>query len=339
MEKFYRAILKNAWTISWKNKWLWILGFFAAIIGNGSVYEALLRGFNNVSEGRSVFYTFSEYAEAGIFGSFSWASFSALWQSDPTAFGTGLFTLVVALCVIAILITFGVIGQGAVVAGVIGTDQKKKTDFRKSFHVGVEKFWSILKLNVITKIILLGLLVSLSYLVSFIVFNSVAMSLFVYVLAFIVFVILEIIIYFLTIYGITFIILRDVRPLVALRKAWKLFSKHALLNLEMGFLLFLINIIVGFVFIVVNFIILSPLLVLYLLFLFSGSKLAALIVVMIMIMLFACLMIIVGSWWSTYQLGVWSLLFEKLDTTDAKSKIQRWFESVKNKNKSKKIRK
>ena len=336
MEKFYRSILTNAWKINLRNKWLWLLGLFAAIIGNGSVYEALLRGFNNISEGRSVFYTFREYVESGVFGMFSWAKISALWQTDPSAFGMSMFYMIVMICLIAILITIGVIGQGALIAGVIGIDQKKKVRLKNAFHVGVEKFWPILELNVITKIFLLGVLIFLAYLASLIVFASSVFNIFIYVLSFIVFVILGIIIYFLTIYGTAYIILRNLGPWSALKKAWKLFTKNVMLNLEMGFLLFILNIVVGILFFIANFIIISPIFVIYVLFLFAGAKIIPAVLMIIMILVFVVVMLVVGSWWSSFQLGTWALLFEKLDSSDAKSKIQRWFENVKTRRKKRK---
>ena len=41
---FYRNILKQAWKITWRNKYLWWLGIFAALLGNGGEFEIL---FNN----------------------------------------------------------------------------------------------------------------------------------------------------------------------------------------------------------------------------------------------------------------------------------------------------
>ncbi len=338
METIYRLILRKALKISWKNKWLWVLGFFAAVIGNGSVYEALLRGFNNISEGRSVFYTFREYLESGIFGMISWAKLSALWESDASAFGLGIFTILLMMCLLAILITLGVIGQGGVVSAVINLDEDKKPSMKSSFRVGVERFWPILELNVMTKVVLLGFLLFLAYLVSLLTFTSEAAYNFVYVLAFIVFVILGIIIYFLTIYGTAYVILRGKGSFGALKSAWRLFSKHVLLNLEMGLLLFVVNIVVAILFFLLNFMILSPIFVLYLLFLFSGVKIITSILMFIMLVIFAVTIFAVGSWWSSFQLGVWAILFEELELKGGKSKVQRWFELAGEKIKSKKAK-
>jgi hypothetical protein len=38
----YRSILKRAWEISWKFKYLWFFGLFAALLGNGGEFEIIL---------------------------------------------------------------------------------------------------------------------------------------------------------------------------------------------------------------------------------------------------------------------------------------------------------
>ena len=42
---FYRTILKQAWSLTWRHKYLWWFGIFAALLGNGGEFEIL---FNNV---------------------------------------------------------------------------------------------------------------------------------------------------------------------------------------------------------------------------------------------------------------------------------------------------
>jgi len=326
MESFYRQILKKAFWLTWKNRWLWVLGFFAAIIGNGGVYEALIRGFNNISEGRSVFNTFQEYVESGVFGMLSWAKLGALWQSDTSAFGITIFSLLAILCVLAVMITLGVIGQGAVISGIIGLDEKEPMKFKSSFRMGVDRFWPVIEINVITKVVLLGFLLLLAYFASLIVVASSAVNIFIYVLSFIIFLIFGIIIYFITIYGTAYVILRRKSVGEALRAAWHLFRSHVLLNLEMGLILFILNVVVAALFFIGCFVILSPLFVLYFLFLVAGSSLVASLLMAIMVLLFVVAMLLVGSWWSTFQLGVWALLFEKLELSGGKSKVLRLYE-------------
>jgi len=209
---------------------------------------------------------------------------------------------------------------------VIAVDEKRKISLKESFKIGVDKFWPILELNVITKVILLGILVFLAYLASLIVFTSSAANMFIYVLSFIIFIVLGIIIYFLTIYGTAFVILRDRNAFAGLKDAWHIFTKNVLLNLEVGLLLFIINLLVVLAFVMLNFIVLSPFVLLYFIFLVSSMKICASIITLLMLVVFLIIMVLVGSWWSTFQLGVWAILFEQLAFGGVKSKTQRLFE-------------
>lgn len=336
MGPYYRPILKRAWRITLRNKWLWFLGFFAAFIGNGSIYEALLRSFNNVSEGRSVFYTLKEYSQTGVAGMISWDNLRALWASDAGAFGMGIFTIVLLLSVFALLISLGVISQAGVIKGVIDTDQKKRTGLKKAFGIGVDRFWPVLELNVITKVILFGLLLLIAYFASLIQFSGELANNILYIVSFVVFIVLGIIIYFLTVYGTAYVVLRKQGPFSALKKAWRLFKKNVVLNLEMGLLLFVISIVVALMFFLLCFFVLAPFVLLYFIFLLSGTKAAMMFMGTLMIILFLVILVLVGSWYAAFQLGAWSILFEELEVKGGKSKTRRVYEGLKGKKKKKK---
>ena len=335
MQPFYRLIFKRILSVSWKNKWLWVLGFFAAIIGNGSVYESLIRSFNNISEGRSALYTLREYAESGIFGMLSWDNFVSLWQADSAAFGMNLLGLVVFLCIMAVIITLGVICQGALIRGVVDVDQGKKTTLKQSFKIGVERFWAIFELNIITKVVFFGLLMLLVYLVYLIPSISLAWNMFIYIVSFLIFIIIGIIIHFITIYGTAYIVLRKQGVFEALNNAWKIFMKHIVLNIEMGVLLFLLNIIFAIVFMIALFVVLAPVVLLYFLLAMVGTKIGMMIALLLGLIIFFIAVVLAGSWWTTFQLGSWAILFEELVLKGGKSKIVRLLEHTKGKIKRK----
>jgi len=333
MMPYYRPILKRAWQISVKNKWLWACRFFCCFIGNGGVYEALVRSFNNMAEGRSVFYTLREYAQSGVLSMVSWEKMKMLWQMDAGAFGLSVFTLLVVLAVLALMISFGVICQGALIRGFIDLDQNKKVEPKKCFKIGVERFWPILELNVITKVILLGFLVMLSYFASLIKVDNAVWQQVIYIVSFVVFIVLSIIIYFLTIYGVAYTVLRKRSALESLSRAWGLFKRNVVLNLEMGLLLFLINFFVAALFTIASFLMLAPLVLLYFLFLLAGAKIGMLVIALFAAILFAVLLVLVGSWYAVFQLGSWAVLFEELEEKGGKSKIRRIIEHLKTRKK------
>jgi len=329
MYPFYRLILKRALSISWKNKWLWGLAFFAAFIGNGSVYEALIRSFNNLSEGNSAFFVLKEYTQMGLVGLASLSNLKSLWQTDPSAFGITILTTILFLCVLALLISFAVIGQGGVIRSIVSIDQGKGASLKSGIKHGVERFWPILEVNVIGKLILFGVLLFVMYLASLIHFENGVANLIVYIVSFSIFIIFGIIIYFLTIYGTAFVILREDNAFRGLKEAWQIFVKSPLLNLEMGLLLFIANIFVAIAFFLAAFVLLAPFLLVYIIFVFAGWAGGMTVMSTFITLLFITLLILLGSWYSTFQLGAWAILFEELALNGGKSKIVRVYEHVK----------
>lgn len=324
---FYRKIIHRAFRISWKNPWLWLFGFFAAFIGNGSVYEALFRGLNNLSEGRSVFDTLREYADSGVLSLISWAKFTTLWHGDLSGLILSVLFLLLFICIVALLIGLGVICQAGVIHSVVAIDEKKKVSFKHSFKAGLEHFWPVLELNVFTKVILLGIVFLLVYIVWQLAPHNVAM----YTIATIIFVLLGIVIYFLTVYGTAFIVLRRRSAFVALKYAWHLFRHNVVLNLEMGLLLFIFNVLLIIGFFAAGFILMSPFFLLYMIFALAGIKLGATILAGILVIVAIIFIFFVGAWWSTFQLGAWALLFEELVLKGGKSKLRRAWEYLKGK--------
>ncbi|MBU1131871.1 hypothetical protein KKC32_01275 [Patescibacteria group bacterium] len=331
MIPFYRVILKRALNISWKNKWLWILGFFAAFLGNSTVYEALLRSLNNLSENKSIFSVFKEYGQLGIIGLLSWNNLKVLWQSDPTSFGISLFVILAFLSTVALLICASIISQGGLIRSSILLDSGVKVKFKDAFSAGIKYFWRILGVNFITKIIFFGILLLFAYLVSLLSFNNQVVSLLIYIFAMIIFVVLGIIIYFLTVYGTAFVVLRDKKVVVALKEAWHVFSRHVVLNMEMGLILFVINILAACAFFIGAFIALAPSIILYVIFIFAGFAAGVKAMAIIILIVFLTLLVLLGAWYYSFQVSAWSILFEELALRGGKSKILRVYEQLKGK--------
>jgi len=325
MIPFYRVILKKALALSYRYKWLWFFGFFAAFIGNGSMYEALLRTLNNLSTGESPFLVFKDYAKMGVLAMLSPENIRSLWQSDSAAFGMLILAAVCYFAAVGILLILAVIGQGASVSGAVLLDQGKHLSFRDGFRLGTKHFGAVLLINVITKVLLLGALVLVGYLLSLVRIND-TVDFFIYCVSFILFVVFGIILYFLSTYGAAYAILRGKNTIEALKASFILFKKHVVLNLEMGFILFILNVSVGFIFLVAAFLLFSPLIIIYVVMLFAAVSGAANVIAAIIIAGLLVLITFLGAWFSTFQLTVWALLFEELELHGGKSKILRLYE-------------
>lgn len=323
MENFYRQLLKRSWHISWKNKWLWLFGFFATFVGGGTFYDTVVRSFTNMSEGRSIFYTLREYSNMGLFSVFSWTKIVELWSTDSAALLLSLFTLLILFLLAVLFIILAIISQAGLISGIVGIDQGKKVNFKSTLSTGIQKFWPVLAINIVMKVILFGLILFLAYLISLIAVKAGIVNYIIYVISLVILLLLGIIVYFLTLYSTAFIVLRDKKIFESIKYAWYIFKNNVLLNLEVGLILFIIQILVGLATILLGLFILSPFILIYLLTIMLGINyglglLGAIIVVLLIIVL-----ALIGSWFTTFQIATWSILFEELALKKGKSKLLR----------------
>lgn len=323
MGNFYRGLLKRSWEISWKYKWLWLFGFFATLLGNGTFYESVLRGFTNLSEGRSIFYTIKEYVNSGLLSIFSWTRLLELWETDSTFVSLSVLTLITILLILAIFIVMSVVSQIAIIKSAVTLDEKKKITKLQAFRSGMEKFWPVFWLNVITRVLMFGMVLIIAFCVSLFLAKPIVWSFFLYIFAFLCLLLLGIIIYFITIYAGAFIVLRDKKVWTALRYSWYIFRSNALLNFEFGLLLFFINVLVGIIGVVIAVFAVSPFILLYFLMIAMHLSAFSFVVGFIILGLVALIMVLIGSWFTTFNITSWSLLFEELALKNGKAKLLR----------------
>lgn len=331
MEKFYRSLLKRSFALTWKNKWLWVFGFFATLIGNGTMYDTVLRSFSNLSEGRSLYFTLREYANAGLFRVFSWTRVVAMVNTDPSFFTASLFTFLLVVGLLSVFIVLAIVSQASLVKSAVALDMKKKISFRDAFALGVEKFWPVFALTFLMRVVMFGFVLLLAFVVSLIVIGGSIWTTLVYIAAFTFILLLAIVVYFITIYSIAFIVLRNKKVLISVRLSWYLFRKHILLNLEVGLLLFVINAVVGILAVLASLFILSPFILVYLLLVMRAVTVGLTLLAVIILGIFALIMVVTTSWYTSFQVITWALVFEELAMKRGNPKLMRLIEGVLNK--------
>jgi len=336
MDKFYRNLFKRSWKISWRYKWLWIFGFFATFLGNGTFYESVIRSFTNMSEGRSIFYTLRQYSSSSLFNVFSWTKLMDILQQDTSAFTLAIFSLLVVFVIFVAFLILAIVSQVGLIKSAVNFDQNKKINFRQAFSAGIEKFWPVLGLNFFMRAVLMGLVLAIALIVSLIAYGSALLASLLYIIAVVLLLVIAIIIYFLIIYSTAYIVLRQKKVFESIKAAWQLFRKNILLNLEIGFIVFIINMLVGVIAVIASVFILSPFILLYLLMVLMSINAGLGILGVIIIILFGSILILTGAWFTTFYVNVWSLLFEELELKGGKSKLFRLYERMRGRKVAKK---
>src|SRR5215210_6628854 len=148
----YGEIIKAAFWITLRNRYLWFFGFFAGGTSAGT-------GFN-VPSGGSGGFDDDDFGEPGQGGFGDSAPASGVdpgqWISDNLA-----SILVIAALVVLIVLVFvilSLISQGALAESVAALDREESRRFSSAFRAGLSNFWRVFGYYLLFLLISLGLL-------------------------------------------------------------------------------------------------------------------------------------------------------------------------------------
>ncbi len=322
----YRNILKQALNIAWHNKYLWFFGLFAALLGNGGIYDILIRG---LSEDKSEKF-FSGLQRISETGFFSFGTITNIFHLLKTDFFSIMVLFILGLIILAsacFLIWLVIISQVGLVnnsANIILS--KNKLGIRDGMASGSKHFWPVLWLNVIDKAILRIIFIFLSLLILNIIFKQGLLSIFIlYIILFVIFIPLAIILSFIIKYAIAYIVIKGDGFLVSIKKGWRLFLVNWLVSIEMALILFFINFIFGLAIIFCILIIAVPFVFLAVLFYKLLSVVGFWLMTSLGLIILLFMVMAAGAFLSTFQTTSWTGLFIELIGRGGYSKILRIF--------------
>src|SRR3989338_1280152 len=154
---FYRTILKQAWSLTLRHKYLWWFGIFAALLGNGGELEIL---FNNAGgdPGKALFPAWQKVASTGVFSLKTFGNIINLFKQDTLNMLIFLImSLAIALFLI-FLIWLAVVGQAALVHNSAALLNQKKNSLKSGWDMGLINFWPVLTINILVKAVIYLLL-------------------------------------------------------------------------------------------------------------------------------------------------------------------------------------
>lgn len=317
---FYRNILKQGWRLTWRNKYLWVFGIFAALLGNGGELEIL---FNNLGgdPGQTLFPSWQRIASTGVFSWQTYANIGNLFRDDTL---NTMILLVVALVVLAVfifLVWLVIVSQAAIVASSAAIIKQKNNTLRDGLDAGMLNFWPVLVLNIIIKVVVYILLIAISLPVIFSQ-DGFSANLF-YILALIIAVPAAIILSFIMKYAIAYVIINKSRVGQALKQAGQLFQANWLISFEMAVILFFINLLIGLAVILVILTLAVPFLFLGLILYYALAAVGSWLIVTLAFSSFLLIVVVVGAALAVFQITSWTSLFLELDKNRGVSKLVR----------------
>lgn len=324
----YRNILSQALKITWKNKYLWFFGLFAAILGNGGEYEILSRGMGDGSVSGTLTW-FEGIKQTGIF---SWQAVDNIINLAKTDTVSLIMVFVVGLILIALsafVVWLSIVSQVALVNGAASQiSDGKDGDIKSGLMAGLKKFWPVFSLNLIAKVIIFTIFVVLGLPVIYFAssYGSILVNLF-YVLMFIVFALIVLALSFIIKYAIGYAVIKDNKTWEAFKAGWNLFVKNWIVSLEMAVLLFLISLGASLLYLLAVLIFAIPFALLILIF-FKLSIAIAAFIAFSAIAFYIVSLGLIGATLSTFLISSWTGLFLELVNKGVESKLVRVVNSL-----------
>lgn len=320
----YRSILKQAWAIVWKHKYLWFFGLFAslAIAGGSMEYQFLTQA---MDQGliNSSYQNLTNILTMGDFCQQMWLGVTNLFSQNIIVILNALTVILLFLLLVSVFIWLAISCQAALVDNVkkILNTKKKVTvlSVREGLTQGAHHFWSVLGLNILIKV-----LVSFAYFLASLPLLFLALSdnysfIIIYTILFTIFVPVAVSLSLIIKYAISYCVLEDYSATKSLKESWKLFKKNWLISLEVALLLFFISFLSGFIILLVIFILLFPLFWLSVSFSIMWLTILVLLLALIVIVLF-------GSILTSFQVATWTNLYLHLKENKGKAKLERIFQ-------------
>ncbi|MFA5754575.1 MAG: hypothetical protein WC905_04510 [Patescibacteria group bacterium] len=319
----YRSLLKQALTIAWKHKYLWVCGLFASLVASSGSweYKILTENLNQNMAGGS-YYKLNGFITVGEVIKNFFLGFKDMFQYDAVAVLNALTLILITAIILIIFVWLAITSQAALVSSVkkIASAKKKETtlSLRTEIAIGSRHFWPVLGLNLLTKILISVAFFIIGLPLLFLIIRDSGFAATLYTILFVIFIPVATGLGLMLKYAIAYKVLEDASFVKSIKKGWKLFMKNWLVSLEMAIILFLISLIASGLVLGILFLALMPLLLLGLIFnavwLITFVTLIAIIVI-----------VLIGSLLTTFQVATWTSLFLRLREKGAAAKLERLF--------------
>lgn len=320
-EPLYSQALKKSWHLLWEHKRIWVLGLFAAFLGQMGLFDL----FSKVSLAASG-------SEASSFWSLAtprlfFTDLTGLTMSDSLSAKVWLVSLFLLLVGLGLLWIFvAVASQGALIR--VSADYAKNKNLlslSRAWQEGITYFWPLLWFQILKKFVLclLGVIVGLATLNVLLGFTVWSFVLF--LLVFLLFILVGMVVSFLVIYAAGYVVVENYPWRRALLGAWKLFLDHWLVSIEVGLIVLFLNVVVALVALLGFLLFFLPTLVTWLIAVLTLNSALWWAGLMVGILFSSLFMIFLGALFTIYTTSVWTYLFTKMHHGGFFSRILHWF--------------
>ena len=322
MKYFYRPLLKQAFRLSWENKYLWFFGVFAALLGNSSIFNIPFNRWQYIQNHATFLEALKSLYQGGTLTNTVGSNFTSLFSNFSFSTLLGFLAL---LAVGLFLIWLIVISQTALVSGAYKLQRKAATNFATDFIVGKRNFWQVLGINLAGQILIYAVLIilSLPFFLAFLKTSSQAFETVLIILSFIIFIPVAWIVAVLVFCAFIFSVAKGTSFKQSLVESWYLFKDNWLISIEMAIVLFLINVAGGIILLLGLLVLSVPFILLGLLFFYLQISPLFWLIVFMGVIFLIILIFLFGALLTVFQTTAWVLLFVRLSEGKVYAKVVR----------------
>ncbi len=309
-EPTYSHALLKSWRFVWHNKITWIFGLVALLVGqfglNHFIGQLLLLGTNT----------------SAPINPFSWPESWPVWQITTVEQGFLFSWLVVIMLAVAVLVlVVAVLGQGALIAAAADYFKNETSPrLARAWHKSVRRFWPLLALNGMQKIVSGALWVVTFYLLSNFRAETVGGFL-ATVLVISVAGLGMLAVSAVTIYAAGYIVEYNFPLLAGIAEGLRLLEEHLLVSLELSLLLVLCNVgLLGAVY-MGALLVLVPSWFIWVAAGFTGSFGLFTLGLIVGLFLFGLLIGVVGAIFNAFTTSTWMYFFMRMHHQGVGSRI------------------
>ena len=319
----YRNILRQAWAVTWKHKYLWFLGLFASLVaGSGTwEYQVITQNLGQNTINGSYMRLGNILTIGDVLRDFC-LGFISLFQQDIWTILNAFSLILITIILLAFFVWMAITCHAALIGSLKKIFTSKKgpghMSIRDSLSQGARYFWPVLGLNVFVKILIYCIVFLVSLPLLFMVVSDASILFAIYIVIFVLFIPSAMSLSLLVKYAIAYKVIDNQSLVASLEKGARLFRQNWLVSLEMAVILFLLNFLFSGIALIIMALLVLPLLMLGLMFNFFWLVLLSLFLAIVII-------VMLGSVLTTFQTASWTDLFLRLKDKGGVAKLERLF--------------
>ncbi len=317
----FRDIIRQSWQIMWRHKYLWLFGFFAALMGNGGEMQVLLNNIINVGESPATLLSLRNLYGSGLLGVIFINFVDFLHRSPLEALLFLLVFIATGIVVIWLIVT----SQGALYDGINRIVTNKKADMAQGYRAGSHYFGRVLSLTILSAVCTYGVLfiLSLPIIVILLIKSSQTGVLLYLLFGFLILVPLGLIIAMVAKYAVLYVVTYDQKLWQSINSGWRLLKRNLLISIETSIVVFILGLVGAFALVIALIFLSVPFILLGFLTLVFNTSAGFMFIIILGLVVLGITVGVYGAMFSAFRYSVWTLLFLRLIENKGESKILR----------------